>query len=154
VRKRIEDLREVRIEGLQPVAQFLARRLAPAMETCENVAARQDALSRRVARTSDLLRTRVNVALEEQNRDLLRTMVRRARIQLRLQETVEGLSVVAISYYLLSLVSYLAKSLEQAGVPLNPEITVGLAFPLVVAAVWIGVRRLRHAVVSAKKLKD
>lgn len=151
VRRRIKELREIRLDdaqvrGLQPPGEFVNRRLKPAMETCLSVSARQEALSRRIGRASDLLRTRVNVALEEQNRDLLQSMDRRARVQLRLQETVEGLSVVAISYYLLGLVAYLAKGAKAVGFKINPDIAAGLALPLIAWAVWMGVKRLRLAV--------
>jgi uncharacterized membrane-anchored protein len=146
VNRRLRDLREERIDGLQPMGEFIERRLGPAMETIENVAKRQDNLSLRVARASDLLRTRVDVALEGQNRDLLRSMDRRAKIQLRLQATVEGLSVVAISYYLLSLVSYLAKGAKALGATLDPFVAVVIAFPVVFAGVWFSVRRVRRSI--------
>ncbi len=146
LQRRIDELREDRIEGLQPPGQFLYRRLTPAMKTCESVAARQEVLSKRIARAGDLLRTRVDVALEENNRDLLQSMNRRAKVQLRLQETVEGLSLVAISYYLLGLISHFAKGAEELGIDINPEIASATALPFVVAAVWLGVRRMRRAV--------
>ena len=148
VSQRIEDLRGARLEWMQPLDEFLLRRLAPAMETCNNVHARQESLSVRIARASDLLRTRVDVALEAQNRDLLRSMNRRARTQLRLQQTVEGLSVAAISYYLVGLIAYAAKAASGAGVKVDPDLVAGLAIPVVVALVWFAVRRLRRAVVG------
>ena len=148
VSQRIEDLRGARLEWMQPLDEFLLRRLAPAMETCNNVHARQESLSVRIARASDLLRTRVDVALEAQNRDLLRSMNRRARTQLRLQQTVEGLSVAAISYYLVGLIAYAAKAASGAGVKIDPDLVAGLAIPVVVALVWFAVRRLRRAVVG------
>lgn len=149
VRRRVEELREESIEGLQPPGEFLYRRLAPAMETCESVAARQEKLSQRVAHANDLLRTRVSIAMEEQNQALLISMNRRAKLQIRLQETVEGLSVVAISYYLLGLVKFIAKGAAAAGFPVNADIAVSLALPLVVAAVWLGMRRLRKSIAGA-----
>ncbi|MBT3238046.1 MAG: DUF3422 domain-containing protein [Rhodospirillaceae bacterium] len=151
VKRRIEELREIRLDdvnevrGLQPPGEFVTRRLAPAMETCRSAADRLEALAKRIGRASDLLRTRVDVALEEQNRDLLESMDRRAKVQLRLQETVEGLSVVAISYYLLGLISYTAKSVKAAGVPINADITTGLSLPIVIGIIWFGLRRLRRA---------
>lgn len=153
VKRRLESLREERIVGLQSAGEFIERRLVPAMETVENVGERQQTLSARISRASDLLRTRVDVALEGQNRDLLRSMDRRARVQLRLQATVEGLSVVAVSYYLLSLVSYLAKGANALGSPVDPFVVVAIAFPFVVAAVWAGVRRVRRSI-TAKKAKE
>lgn len=145
VNRRIAELREDRIAGVQTVAEFMDRRLAPAMRTCDSAAERQQLLGRRAARAGDLLRTRVDIALEEKNRDLLRSMNRRAKLQLRLQETVEGLSVVAISYYLLGLVLYAAKGLKGAGLPVNPDLAALAALPVIVAAVVLGVRRLRRA---------
>jgi len=84
VRSRVEELREVRVQGLQTIEEFLARRLAPAMRTCVATAERLEALSGRLSRASELLRTRVDIQLEAQNSALLRSMNRRARLQLRL----------------------------------------------------------------------
>jgi uncharacterized membrane-anchored protein len=145
VNRRIGELREERVPGVQTVGEFMDRRLAPAMRTCETAAERQQLLGRRAARAGDLLRTRVDIALEEKNRDLLRSMNRRAKLQLRLQETVEGLSVVAISYYLLGLVLYAAKGLKGAGLPVDPDVAALVALPVILGAVALGVRRLRRA---------
>jgi len=146
VLQRIAELREERIPGLQTVAEFTDRRLGPAMKTCDSASERQQLLARRVSRAGDLLRTRVDIALEEKNRDLLNSMNRRAELQLRLQETVEGLSVVAISYYLLGLIGYLAKGLKAAGLPVDYDLAGLIGLPVVAGAVWLGVRRLRKAI--------
>ncbi len=137
--------------GEQPVGQtptlgaFLARRLAPAMRTCTSMSARIDDLSEKLRRAASLLRARVDVELESQNRDLLKAMNRRARQQLRLQQTVEGLSVAAVSYYVVGLVGYLAKGAAEAGAPLQPTLVTAISVPLVVAFVWSLVRRLRRS---------
>ena len=147
IKRRMEAMREERMDGVPPAMDFLDRRFAPAMESCENLSRRVESLSERIARATSLLRTRVDVALEAQNRDLLESMNRRARLQLRLQETVEGLSVVAISYYLLSLVSYLAKGAKTAGFsPFDPYVVVLMAFVPVVAGIWFGVKRMRRVI--------
>lgn len=145
VNQRIVELREDRIPGVQTVAEFMDRRLAPAMKTADSAAERQQLLARRAARAGDLLRTRVDIALEEKNRDLLKSMNRRAKVQLRLQETVEGLSVVAISYYLLGLVLYAAKGLKGAGLPVDPDVAALVALPVILGTVVLALRRLRHA---------
>jgi len=143
VRQRVEALREQRISGLQPAGSFLLTRFEPAMETCDNLARRLDNLSARIARAGNLLRTRVDVALEEQNRDLLRSMNRRAELQLRLQQTVEGLSVAAISYYVVSLVIYLAKGAKSFGLSIDPYLIGLIALPFIAGGVWAGVRHAR-----------
>ncbi len=149
VNKRIEDLRERRIPGLQTFREFMDRRLVPAMNTCNSVGRRQEALSKRIARAGHLLRTRVDVQLERQNQSLLESMDRRARLQLRLQETVEGLSVAAITYYSVSLIGYLAKAAKAGGLPIKPELIVGISIPVVAGVLMFGVRLIRKKVEKA-----
>ena len=146
VLSRIEELRETRIEGYQTIDEFMARRLAPAMRTCAAMRERLDRLSRRLERAGQLLRTRVDIHLEAQNRDLLRSMNRRAKLQLRLQETVEGLSVAAISYYLVGLINYAAKAVKAGGLAFDVDLVTGLSIPVVALLVWTGVRRVRRMV--------
>lgn len=151
VQRRIEELREQRIEGRPTIKEFMERRLAPAMRTCESVQDRLETLSQRVSRAADLLRTRVDVALEQQNRNLLASMNRRARLQLRLQQTVEGLSVIVLSYYSVSLVGYAFKALKSTGLPINADLLTGLSIPVVVGIIWWGIRKLHHSIGSREK---
>ncbi len=151
VLRRIEELREERLEGLQTFGEFMDRRLSPAMRTCEATGDRIDRLSRRLTRASQLLRTRVEIELEAQNQDVLARMDRRAKLQLRLQETVEGLSVAAITYYVVGLVAYAAKALKVSGLPLNVDVAPGVAIPIVAGLAWYGVRRVRRLVVRQGK---
>ncbi|MBS1215382.1 MAG: hypothetical protein H6R20_356 [Proteobacteria bacterium] len=151
VERRIAELRERRLPGTQTVAEFMTRRLAPAMATIESVGRRELEFSERVARASRLLSTRVDVARERQNQELLASMDRRAKLQLRLQETVEGLSVAAITYYVVGLVGYAAKALKAAGAGVNPDIAMGVAIPIVAAIAALGVRQIRRSVVKAQR---
>ncbi len=141
VHDRLKDLRETRLEDVQPIAEFLDRRFEPAQRTCASVAERQESLSRRIARTADLARTRVDVALQKQNRALLASMERRARVQLRLQQTVEGLSVVAISYYALGIVTYLLGGLVGNDLL---KLAVSAAAPVLLVVIWFVLRRWRE----------
>lgn len=150
VMQRIDELREERISGLPTFHEFMERRLLPAMHTCETMARRQEDLSGRVARNSQLLRTRVEVELERQNQELLAQMNRRAKLQLHLQETVEGLSVVAITYYASQLVQYMAKGVKHYIEPLTPEILTAAAIPLIALFVAIGTRRMRKHLAAAE----
>jgi len=145
VRQRLEELREVRVPGLSTIGEFMQRRMAPAMATCRSTARRIGDLAVRVSRASELLRTRVDIAREQQNQELLASMNRRAKLQLHLQQTVEGLSIVVITYYGVSLVSLAAKAAHAAGWPVEPEIAAGLALPIVALLVFLGVRRVRKA---------
>lgn len=144
VLSRLEGLREQEEPGMQTFNEFLPRRLKPAFRTGEAVSGLIDSLAARIDRASELLRTRIDLALEAQNQDLLQSMNRRAQLQLQLQQAVEGLSVVAISYYLVGLIKYLAGSLHELGWLRQPELVAGLSVPLCLLLVWRGVRRLRR----------
>ncbi len=144
VDRRIADLGESRLAGLQTLGEFVQRRLSPARSTCEWAARRQDALSQRVSRISNLLRTRVEIEQQESSQDLLAAMNQRQELQLKLQSTVEGLSIAAITYYMAGLVSYLAKGATILGWPWSPETTAAAAIPVIVLGVWGLMRRL-HA---------
>lgn len=145
VNQRIEALREQRFQGRQHFAEFMMRRYAPAMRTVHSAEARLEAMSSRSIRASNLLRTRVDVERSAQNQSLLESMDKRSDLQLRLQRTVEGLSVVAISYYAVSLVGYLLYPLTQT-TGLSKGMLTALATVPVVLLVWWMVRRLRKSV--------
>ena len=149
VERRIAELREHRIQGLQTFEEFTERRLAPAMNTCGSVLARLESLSRRVERATQLLSTRVDVSRERQNQRILESMNRRAEAQLRLQQTVEGLSAAAITYYVVGLVGYAAKGLKALGWHVNPDLVMGLSIPLVALVTVAGVRHVRKVVTRA-----
>ncbi|MFC3108013.1 DUF3422 family protein [Undibacterium arcticum] len=142
VKARIDELRELRVEGIPTIGEFMERRLAPAMDTCASIARRQEALAERIAHTNDLLRTRVGIVQEQQNRKILESLNKRAAQQLLLQQAVEGLSVVAISYYLAGLVNYVGKAAKAAGWPVNPDMATGIMIPVIVAGVWWGLSRM------------
>jgi uncharacterized membrane-anchored protein len=144
VSRRIDELREQRIEGMQTISEFMSRRFSPAVATCLNVEQRLHDLSERVAQASSLLATRVGIASEKQNQQLLASMERRARQQLRLQQTVEGLSVAAILYYVVGLVAYIAKGFEAAGLRIDAALVVLGAIPVAGAAVLWALRRARQ----------
>ncbi|UXX84007.1 DUF3422 family protein [Roseovarius pelagicus] len=144
VQQRVEVLGEERYEGRQTFAEFMMRRYEPAMRTVEATERRLGAMADRAMRAGDLLRTRVDVERSAQNQALLESMDRRADAQLRLQRTVEGLSVVAISYYAVSLAGYLlypmAAHLGMSGGLMTAAITLP-----VIGTVWWVIARIRNS---------
>jgi uncharacterized membrane-anchored protein len=149
VKRRLATIGEGKAGGLPTWSSFLARRMAPAINTCLALEVRQANLAEKLARAANLLRTRVDVELEQQNRDVLRSMNERTRLQLMLQATVEGLSVAAISYYVVGLFGYLMKGLHDAHVlPADPALVTGAFVPIAVLLVWWIVRRIRSKHIS------
>ncbi len=150
VSQRVTALRENRIGGIQMLGEFMMRRYDPAMRTCRSARNQLSELSARAERAANLLRTSVDVANQAQNNEVLRQMDRRAAMQLRLQETVEGLSVVAISYYAVNLVAGLFAPLGSA-VGLEKTTVLALLTLPVVGVVWAFVRRLRHKLTGGER---
>lgn len=151
IQRRTDELREGRLEGVQTFREFIERRLSPAMSTCAATAARQEKLSNRVAETTALLSTRVEVSRQRQSQEVLESLNRRALLQLRMQETVEGLSVAAITYYVVGLVSYLTKGLSGAGVPVRSDLIIAVSVPVVALLVAIAIRRIRKHVLPPQQ---
>ncbi len=141
---RLEELREDEVSGHLTITEFMTRRLTPAVRTCDASNKRLEDLSRRVDRVSDMMRTRVELGIHEQNQQLLSSMDRRSRIQLMMQHTVEGLSVVAISYYLVGLLKFMFIALYDAGIPIDKSLATGVSVPLVLLTVWLMTRRIHH----------
>ena len=146
VKHNLGDLRESRLDRMQTPSKFLQRRFEPAMNYCEAIRGRLESVSARVARATALLGTRVEIDRERQNQALLNALNERAALQLRLQQTVEGLSVAAISYYTIGLASYLFKAIEKAGAPIAAELATGLAVAPIVLTIWFLLHRAQRHV--------
>ena len=146
VSQRIAQLHERAIAGTPTIGEFMQRRLSPAIGTVSATAQRLASLSERITRTSALLRTRVDIATEGQNQQLLEKLTRGQALQLRLQTTVESLSIAAISYYVVSLILYGTKAMKAAGVPIQPEVAAGVSIPLVLWAVWRATRHIHRKI--------
>ncbi|MEY9438663.1 putative membrane-anchored protein [Bradyrhizobium elkanii] len=137
VQSRLSIIEGSEITDYPTWSSFLARRMAPAMRTCETTKDREVTLSVKLARAADLLRTRVDVEIEQQNRDLLHAINERTGQQLRLQCTVEGLSVAAIGYYVVSLFGYLAKGAHDVGLHVEPSYLTAACVPVAVGVIWL-----------------
>ena len=140
---RIGGLQLSRLEGFQGIRGFLGRRMTPALDSCRAFAERLSRLSERITRAGDLLQTQTEMIIQRQNRDLLRSMNARARQQLRLQQTVERLSIAAVTYYGVGLVGYLGKPLPLASWGLDINLFKAAAVPVIAFFVWLAVREVK-----------
>lgn len=138
VRDRLKQLKETPIDGMQTLSEMLERRLTPGIKTCVSVGQRLEDLSHRIDQTTSLLRTRVDLSIQEQNQASLDAMNHRSELQLRLQQTVEGLSVVVIGYYLLGLLSVVFAGLISMGMEFDLALTKAIALPIVLLLVAFG----------------
>ena len=141
---RLNMLREEKIPTIRTLKQFHVRRFIPAYNTCMSVVKRKQNLSQRIGRTSELLHSRLQLSLEDQNQRLLASMDKRSKIQLRLQQTVEGLSVVAITYYSMGLLRLMVEPLPvERYLHLSDSAVVAIATPIIFLSTLMVVRRIR-----------
>lgn len=143
---RLERLNTRRLDGHQGLSGFLDRRMMPALKTCDAFEERLDGLSERISRAGSLLRTQTEIQIQEQNRNLLASMDRRAQAQLRLQQTVEGLSVIAGTYYGVGLVGYLVKLLPDSHLPADISILQAASVPVIALLIWWVFYRMHQVV--------
>ncbi|WP_230874677.1 DUF3422 family protein [Methylomonas sp. LL1] len=148
VGQRLSDLREVRIQGIQTLGEFMKRRLEPAMTTCNSVSHRFTLVSERVSNASQLLRTKVDILIERQNQGLLSSMALRAKMQLRMQQMVEGISMVAITYYAASLIGKIAEALHGLGWHVDAELVEGVSIPFILVIIAISTKRIHKIIAS------
>ena len=142
VRARLLRLGEQSIPDFQKIEEFLNKRQEPAMRTVENVEKRIRVASEKLDRISGLLRTKVEIQIQVQSHEVLDTMNQRTLMQYRLQSTVEGLSIAAVSYYIVGLLVYVFKGLGDDA-PISPKRLAAFSVPLVVLFVWLMIRRIR-----------
>lgn len=147
VGQRLVDLREVRIQGIQTLGEFLKRRMEPAMNTCNSISHRFNLVSERISNASQLMRTKVDIIIERQNQGLLASMALRAKMQLRMQQMVEGISMVAITYYAASLIGKIAEALHSAGWHVDPELVEGVSIPFILVIIAFSTKRM-HKIIA------
>lgn len=148
VAERLDDLAPIPVKNFQSLSDFTRRRFLPAERTCAAHGARLDKLTQRAADLTALLRARIETRIENQNAQLLLSMERRATEQLRLQQVVEGLSVVAIAYYAVGLVAYAAKAMSKFEPSIDVELVTGVSIPFVLVAIWLGMRIARRVLLG------
>lgn len=149
VQSRFDELQEEKIEGLQTFNAFIERRLSPALRTIEAAKYRLDDIAKRIDRASDFLRTKINLVIEEQNQALLTSMNKRAQIQLNLQQTVEGLSVIVVTYYLLALTQYILNAVTIFGIVINVPIIIAILLPVYLILIWLFSLKIKKKINNA-----
>lgn len=142
VNARLKRIDEEAIKGYHKVEEFVKRRLGPAMRTCLNVENRFKVAEKKLSRATELLRTNIDIQMQAQNHQLLETMNNRALMQYRLQTTVEGLSIAAVSYYVVGLFAYIVKG-SGSLMNFDPNKTVAFSVPVIAISVWLGIKSLR-----------
>jgi len=146
VEQRVKDLREERLESFQTNNEFLSRRLQPAIRTCEAFSRRLETLAVRAQRADNLVRTQIEMRIQIQNKNLLESMNLRARAQLRLQETVESLSIIAITYYVVGLLGTLLNAINFDDMLFSKEVFLAFCVPIILVLVWFIAKLVRKKI--------
>lgn len=144
VNRRLAEMEETSLGAAPRYTAFLQKTLLPAMGTCDAAERRAQELAQRVGRATQLLNSMVDMDQKKQNQKILESMAERANLQLRLQQSVEGFSIFAITYYAVGLLGYIFKSAKEVGLPLHAELLTGITAPVILAVVWLSVRRVKR----------
>ena len=150
VEQRVKDLREIRLDSFQTNDEFLSRRLQPAIRTCEAFSRRLESLANRAQRADNLVRTQIEMGVQIQNKNLLESMEVRARAQLRLQETVESLSIIAMTYYIIGLISTLIDPLNFKKFFVSKDIFLAICVPIILIIIWFIAKMVRKKINKIK----
>jgi uncharacterized membrane-anchored protein len=148
VERRADEVTEEALANHQRYTSFLLRALQPAMRTCDAAERRTHEVAERVSRAANLLRTMVDMEQTRQSHGILASMAERAKLQLRLQQAVEGFSIFAISYYAVGMIKYMLDAAGVAGLGVSSTLLTGISAPLVFALVWFSVRAVRRRLVE------
>ena len=140
---RLERLGERSLGESTTITRYLDNRIRPALATCRAAEKRLGELGGRVQRSIELLNATMSVAIQSQNQAVLDTILRTAVSTYRLQETVEGLSIIAMTYYGLGILGYFFEAFHDE-LPLAKPVMMTLAAPVVALLVFVLVRRLRR----------
>ncbi len=143
LRRRLRGLHEVGLNGASTIERYLGNRIDPALATCLAVEKRENALASKIERGIELLNATISLDLQSQNRQILHTIAQTSERQLHLQRTVEGLSVIAISYYLIGIVGYALTGAAEL-THFSKGMVLAALVPAIVGAVWLVVVRIRR----------
>ena len=154
VDERLTQLNIEPIDSYASLTDFTQRRFLPAMRTCTALQNRERQLSDRATKLSSLLHARIETRIENQNARLLLSMERSTAMQLRLQQLVEGLSVVALSYYTLGLLAYLINAFAAKWFNADPKLVLAIIVVPLVLAIWGLVRFVKRRLLGKPDLQS
>lgn len=143
--ERLGELRESHVGDCQRLGVFIERRFKPTVRYCAATEQRLEQLAKSVANLGDLLQARVQVEMEEQNSEILKSLNSRADTQIKIQRAVEGLSIIAITYYLLSLLKLVYSGLNLLGANVSPRESMLAMAPLAFAILLLILFRIKKA---------
>ena len=145
IAERLTRLGEASIGESTTIQRYLDNRVQPALATCRAMEKRLNDLGTKVQRSIQLLNATITVSIQTQNQEVLDTILSTAQSQYRLQETVEGLSIIAISYYTLGILGYVAEGLHGLA-PVDKPVLLAVLAPFVILVVFFAIRRLRRTI--------
>src|SRR5690606_39251516 len=142
---RLEKLRETALGQGSSLTSFIGNRVDPALETYQAINKRISVLFTKIERGIELLNLRIGLDMQTQNSEVLSTIAETSQSQFRLQRTVEGLSTIAITYYLLGILGYaFAAPIET--LHWDKTLVLSIAAPFAFIGVWLFMRAIRKQV--------
>ncbi|MDX1411470.1 MAG: DUF3422 family protein, partial [Nitrospirales bacterium] len=133
----LQALQEQPLTSGRLISDFIQHKITGVADGYQQLLRRIDALEKDFEGTISVIRTKVelllqdhNIALQDQNLKMLASVDKTTKSQAILQHTVEGLSIIVIAYYLSGLGNYVFKALQEAGWLENATFASGVFVPI------------------------
>ncbi|MGE3152887.1 MAG: DUF3422 family protein [Nitrospiraceae bacterium] len=133
----ITALGEQTLSTYRPISDYVLSGITGVAEGYQQLLKRIDTLRSGFEGIISIIRARVDLMLEAQNLTLLRSVDKTTKSQVMLQNTVEGLSVIVIAYYLSGLAGYLFKGLSEVGWLRNASVASAVFVPIAVGLAFL-----------------
>ena len=137
VQSNLQALQEEPLSSGRVISDYIRHKITGVADGYQQLLRRIDALEKDFEGTISVIRTKVelllqdhNIALQDQNLKMLASVDKTTKSQAILQHTVEGLSIIVIAYYLSGLGNYVFKALHEAGWLANATLASGLFVPI------------------------
>jgi len=137
VQATIRGFQERPLNPYLPISDYVLGGISGVADGYQQLIKRIEAIEADFQSIISVIRTRVNLMLQEQNLVLedqnlriLKSVDKTTKSQAILQRTVEGLSIIVIAYYLTGLANYVFKVFQELGWIVHADFATGLFVPV------------------------
>ncbi len=156
IRKILKDWEESsKSQGYPLVSKFFLDKVEGLSDQYQRLFTRIDSIRREMTDLITMLRTKIDLFLQEQSLELQQSVDETTKTQMIMQHTVESLSVIVLSYYITHMAGFIFESLEVSHVISIPVATVKAIFvPIAIVISWYLTFRARQFIKKHTKNKS
>ncbi len=154
IRNILKEWGEMPIEGRSSLNRFYLSATVSLGDDYQRLSRRIDGLRREMIDLMTNLRTKVDLNIQEQSLELQKSVDETTKTQVKLQRTVEGLSVIIISYYIVSLAKFVFEGIKSAGIiNVSSTLLTALFVPIAIIISFLLTKEVKEWWVRKKEKK-